>query len=88
MTVTQFQNLDEVEQLKILIQFGILIGEVTEKNARIFMYQVDDFYIETKYSLQTDDLVSIDPFSRMEREDRTRWTILNFIPLNKEKYPD
>ncbi|HKH62484.1 MAG TPA: hypothetical protein VKA49_16690 [Flavitalea sp.] len=88
MTVQQFQELAEVDQLKILIQFGILIGEITEKTARIFMYQVQDFYVETKYTLETDDLISIDPFSRPERGDRSRLTLLNFIPINKERYPD
>jgi hypothetical protein len=88
MTVKQFQDLEEVDQLKILIQFGILIGELTEKNARVFMYQVQDFYVETKYTLETDDLISVDPFSRMEREDRTRWTLLNPVPNNKKKYPE
>ena len=88
MTVQQFQELTEVDQLKILIQFGILIGEITEKNTRIFMYQVQDFYVETRYTLDTDDLISIDPFSKMERQDRSRWTISNLSPINKEKFPD
>jgi hypothetical protein len=88
MTVQQFQELTEVDQLKILIQFGILIGEITEKSTRIFMYQVQDFYVETRYTLETDDLISIDPFSKMERQDRSRWTILNLSPINKEKFPD
>mgnify|MGYP003581530527 CR=1 FL=1 len=88
MTVKQFQDLEEVDQLKILIQFGILIGEITEQNARVFMYQVQDFYVETRYTMQTDDLTSIESFSRMDREDRTQWTILKPAPFNKEKYTD
>jgi hypothetical protein len=88
MTVKQFQDLEEVDQLKILIQFGILIGEITEQNARVFMYQVQDFYVEAKYTMKTDDLISIESFSGMDREDRTRWTILNLTPFNKEKYTD
>lgn len=88
MTVKQFHELPEVDQLKILIQFGILIGEMTERTARIFMYQVHDFYVETKYTLETDDLISIDPFSKIERDDWTRWTILNPIPSNTENYPE
>ena len=76
MTVQEFQELTEMDQLKNLIQFGILIGEITEKNTRIFMYQVQDFFVETRYTLETDDLIRIDPFSEMERNDRVRWTIL------------
>ena len=74
MTVQEFQELTEVDQLKNLIQFGILIGEITEKNTRIFIYQVQDFFVETRYMSETDDLIRIDPFSEMERHDRVRWT--------------
>jgi hypothetical protein len=52
------------------------------------MYQVQDFYVETRYTMKTDDLISIESFSRMDREDRTRWMILNLTPFNKEKYID
>lgn len=88
MTVETFQKMDEVDQLKILIQFGILIGEVTEQNARVFMYQVQDFYVETRYTMKTDDLISIESFSAMDREDQTHWTLLNLKPFNKERYRD
>ena len=59
MNVEHFLELQEVDQLKILIQFGILIGEIKEKDVRIFMYQVQDFYVETRYTVKTDDLISI-----------------------------
>ena len=88
MTVKQFQTMDEVDQLKILIQFGILIGEVTEPNTRVFMYQVEDFYVETRYTMKTDDLISIESFSAMDSEDQTHWTILNLVAFNKERYRD
>jgi hypothetical protein len=88
MTTQQFQKLTELDQLKVLIQFGILIGEITEKSARIFMYQVQDFFVETKYTLETDDLISIDPFSKIERADRDRWKILNLISVDREKHPE
>ena len=88
MTVKQFQELQEVDQLKILIQSGILIGEITEKTARTFLYQIHDFYVETRYTLETDDLITIEPFSEIEREDRTRWMMLDSIKRDKEKYTD
>lgn len=88
MTVNQFQRLDELDQLKMLIQFGILIGEIKETNARVFMYQVEDFYVETKYTLETDDLVSIDPFTRPERQEKSAWQVLALVNRNKAKYSD
>lgn len=88
MNVEHFLELQEVDQLKILIQFGILIGEIKEKDVRIFMYQVQDFYVETRYTVKTDDLISIDSFSKTEREDHSRWMLLDLISSNKEKYTD
>ena len=84
MTAQQFQELTEVDQLKMLIQFGILIGEITEKSARVFMYQVQDFFVETKYTLETDDLISIEPFSMLERDDRAGWNLLNIIDQQRK----
>ena len=86
MTVQQFHYLDEVGQLKMLIQFGILIGEIKERSARVFVYQVEDFYVETRYTLETDDLLSIDPFSSFERQERPAWNILNLVRKNHERY--
>ena len=88
MNVEHLLELQEVDQLKILIQFGILIGEIKEKDVRIFMYQVQDFYVETRYTVKTDDLISIDSFSKTEREDHSRWMLLDLISSNKEKYTD
>ena len=88
MNVEHFLELQEVDQLKILIQFGILIGEIKEKDVRIFIYQVQDFYVETRYTVKTDDLISIDSFSKTEREDHSRWMLLDLISSNKEKYTD
>ena len=88
MTVAQFHELAEVDQLMILIQNGILIGEIKEGDCRLFMYKVDDFYVETKFSLETDNLINIDCFSTIDREGKTRWAILKLTPLHKEKYRD
>jgi hypothetical protein len=88
MTVEDFRHLGEMAQLKILIQQGMLVGEIKEKNMRIFMYQVQDFYVETRYTLETDELISIDPFSKMEQGKRSWWTILNLTAHTKERYVD
>jgi hypothetical protein len=88
MTVEDFRHLGEMAQLKILIQQGLLVGEIKEKNMRIFMYQVQDFYVETRYTLETDELISIDPVSKMERGKGSWWTILNLTGQTKERHVD
>jgi hypothetical protein len=87
MTVQHFRELEEIDQLKILIQFGILIGEITEKNMKIFLYQVHDFFVETKYIPDTDDLIGIDAVSKIERENYIPWTVFYLTKNRKEQYP-
>lgn len=88
MTVTQFQVLSEMEKLKILIRYGILIGETKEKSFRAFTYQVQSFFVETKYTLETDDLVSIESFSNIESEIGNRWNSLLSAPLRPGNYSE
>lgn len=75
MKIKQSQVLEGVEQLKVLIQSGILIEEITEKTTRMFIYRVEDFYVETKYTLEKDDLVSIISINMNENR------IFNFQPF-------
>lgn len=88
MNVKQFEDLAEIDQLKILIQFGILIGEIMERNFRVFIYQVYDFYVETNYTLETDDLTSIKSFSDLTGDAVNRWNLLNLTTISNKEYPE
>ena len=88
MTVTEFQSLSEMEKLKILIRYGILIGELKEKTCRAFTYQVQSFFVETKYTLETDDLISIISFANIEGENGSRWSSYFLSPLYPKNYSE
>lgn len=88
MTVAQFQFLSEMEKLKVLIRYGILVGETKDKNFSSFTYQVQSFFVETKYTLETNDLLSIESFSNVEEEDTPRWSNLNFAARYPRNYPE
>jgi hypothetical protein len=77
-----------MEKLKVLIRYGILIGEIREKNCRAFAYQVQSFYVETKYTLENDDLISIESFSNIDGENGGRWSNLRMISPYPKNYSE
>jgi hypothetical protein len=88
MTATEFQSLTEMEKLKILIRYGILIGELKEKHSRAFTYQVQSFFVEAKYTLETDDLISIESFSNFRGEHGSTWSHLHLMSHYSKNYPE
>ena len=46
MRIVQFNKLTECQQAGFIKQHGVLIQDRIEGEARIFLYQVDSFYIE------------------------------------------
>lgn len=59
MTLQQFHELDETDQMAALIEFGNLLAQHTEDNKRIFIYHMDSFYVSTSYHLETDQFCDI-----------------------------
>jgi hypothetical protein len=51
MTLDEFSCLDETHQAGILIDRGIFIAERHYKNFDIFLYEVDNFYVEIYHNL-------------------------------------
>jgi hypothetical protein len=51
MTLDEFTLLDEATQAGALIDRGIFIAERTYKNFDIFLYQIDNFYVEIYHNL-------------------------------------
>jgi hypothetical protein len=52
MTLDTFTNLNETQQAEILLNRGIFLAERLYKNFTIFLYQVDNFYVEIYYNLR------------------------------------
>lgn len=49
MKLTEFNILDEIRQAEALLNNGVLIAERIYKNFTIFLYQVNQFYVEVYY---------------------------------------
>jgi hypothetical protein len=72
MTCDEFRILDEDQQTEILIEKGVFLAERLYKNFLIFLYQIDNFYVEIYHNLRfnvmqglrsfEDDEASLEPF--------------------------
>ena len=51
MTLDEFTLLNEAKQAEALIDHGTFIAERTYKNFDIFLYQIDNFYVEIYHNL-------------------------------------
>jgi len=49
MKLTDFNLLDEIKQAEALLNYGVLVAERMYKNFTIFLYQVNQFYVEVYY---------------------------------------
>lgn len=49
MKLSDFNLLDEIKQAETLLNYGVLVAERIYKNFTIFLYQVNQFYVEVYY---------------------------------------
>ena len=54
MTLDQFTILNETRQAETLLERGIFLADRLYKNFSIFLYQLDDFYVEVYHNLRFD----------------------------------
>ncbi|MFL5742313.1 MAG: hypothetical protein ACJ75B_18960 [Flavisolibacter sp.] len=52
MTISEFSHMDEANQAQALIERGVFLAERLYKNFIIFLYQVDNFYVEIYHNLR------------------------------------
>ena len=52
MTLDEFTSLDETLQAEAQIDRGVFLAERMYKNFSIFLYQLDDFYVEIYHNLK------------------------------------
>lgn len=66
MTLEEFSLLDDQEQAKTLIDKGVFIAERQYRDFCIFLYQVDNFYVEIYHNLRYNVIQGMESF---ENED-------------------
>jgi hypothetical protein len=56
MTAAQFKLLNEEKQKELVAQFGVMVALLEWEGYRIFLFQVDGFYVEYFFSAKTNEL--------------------------------
>jgi hypothetical protein len=66
MTLDEFTSLDEAMQAEALIDRGVFLAERMYKNFSIFLYQLDDFYVEIYHNLKYNVMQGMRSFQEEE----------------------
>jgi hypothetical protein len=65
MTPDQFQLLEEVEKLSVILEHGRLVAQQIESDNRLFLYRIDAFYVAANYC--SDQLAGITCFMAIDQ---------------------
>lgn len=56
MKLSEFIVLDEVNKKQALLHTGVLIGKRREEDRLVFLFKMEDYYVESVCSFQTKDV--------------------------------
>lgn len=78
MTLDEFTLLNDARQAKALLEHGIFLTERLYKNFSIFLYQLDNFYVEVYHNLRYDIMQGM----RCFEDDETLQPYLESIDIS------
>lgn len=78
MTLEEFKLLDDSDQTQTLLDHGVFIAERMYKNFLIFLYQVDNFYVEIYHNLRFNAMQGMSGF----QDDEVLEPYLNSIDIS------
>ena len=78
MTAFEFTYLDETKQAETLLERGIFLTERLYKNFTIFLYQIDNFYVEVYHNIWFNTLQGMRSFE----DDETLQPYLESIDIS------
>jgi hypothetical protein len=85
MTMQQFQQLDEIEKLSVILQSGRLLAQNIEENKRIFLYRLGSFYVSATYSTSDDSLTELTTFLELDQTaPHFRKLLITINPAERE----
>ena len=59
MTLKEFTGFPEIEQMRMLIKYGVLLAERTKGNNQIFLYAIGSFYIELFHEINISQITGL-----------------------------
>ena len=83
MTLYDYSELNEVEQQDVLWDHGVMVGDRSDGDHNIILYQMFSFYVELYYNSDYNLLKKLRSFSRMECLD----VYLQQVDLSEIGYP-
>ena len=66
MTLKYFQKLCESKQYSRLLEKGVCVGERSNEEALILLFQIDHFYVEVSFHQFTDEVMSVRSFENTD----------------------
>ena len=69
MTLYDYSELNEVEQHEVLWDHGVMVGDRSDDEHNIILYQMFSFYVELYYNPDYNVLKRLRSFSRVELLD-------------------
>jgi hypothetical protein len=67
MTLYEYKLLDEMEQAEVLWDQGVLLGDRTDEEHKVLLYQIDGFYVEVFYSPKSNAIKRIRSFRSVDQ---------------------
>jgi hypothetical protein len=63
MTLYQFNELDETEQIEAVWEYGVYLAGRQNREHKLILYQIDAFYAEIWYHAEDNDIRKLRAFS-------------------------
>lgn len=64
----QFGQLDEMDKVSAIMQYGHLMAQNMEERSRMFLYRFDSFYVSARYGQPDDQLKEITCFLEVNQQ--------------------
>ena len=59
MTLDQFRQLNDIEKVSTILEYGRLIAQSVDDCSRTFLYKIDSFFVSASYTNGSDELSEI-----------------------------
>jgi hypothetical protein len=67
MTIHQFHQMNEMDKVSAIMQYGRLMAQNTEEDKRIFIYHLESFYVSACYLKNNDQLTEINCYLEVDQ---------------------
>ena len=66
MTLSKFESLLINDQYSAVWEYGVHVGERIEEDHKLILYQIFSFYVEIHYSVEDNNITTLQSFSNVK----------------------